>query len=117
MMHGITPDSHPNEWYDVFVPRNLKRHGSEGLASIAYITYFTNKKAYLFNAGRGGTQYPNLTPFFVDEIMRHIGIYILNDLSPSPQVEMKFDSQERNPKNVNDICNRVIYTCVRRRHK
>ena len=45
MMHGITPDSHPAGWYNVFVPRNRKRQGSEGLPSIADITSFTNKKA------------------------------------------------------------------------
>ena len=49
--------------------------------------------------------------------MRHIGIYMLNGFCPSPQVEMKFDSQERNPKNGNDICNRVFGTGKRRRHK
>ena len=87
----------------MFVPRNRKRRGSEGLPSIADITLFKNKKVYFFNAGRGGTQYPNFTPLSVDEIMRHIGIYMINGLCPSTQVEMKFDSQERNPTNGNDI--------------
>ena len=49
--------------------------------------------------------------------MRHIGIYILNGLCPSPQVEMKFYSQERNPTNGNDMCNWVFGTCAGRRHK
>ena len=93
MLHSITPYSHPAEWYNVPVPRNRKRQGSERLTSIVDITSFTNKKAYLFNAGRGSTQYPNFTPFSVDEIMKHISIYMINGLCPSPQVEMKFDSQ------------------------
>ena len=42
---------------------------------------------------------------------------MLNGLCPSPQVEMKFDSQERNPTHGNDIYNRLFGTCARRRHK
>jgi len=115
--YSITPDSHPADWYDVFIPPNRKRQGSEGLIIISDITSFTNKKAYLFNAGRGGTQYPKFTPFSVDETMRHIGLYMLNGLCFSPQVETKFDSQERNQTNSNDMCNRVFGTYARRRHK
>ena len=44
IMHGITTDSHPAEFYYVFVPHNIKRLGSEGLTSISDITSFTNKK-------------------------------------------------------------------------
>ena len=93
MMHGITTYSHPDEWYDVFVPRNRKRQGSKWLTIISDIILFTDKKSYLFNAGRGGTQYRNFTPLSVDEIMIHIGVYIINGLCTGPQVEMEFDSQ------------------------
>ena len=77
MMHGITTNSHTDEWYDVFVPRNRKRKFSEGFTSISDTTLFTNKKVYLLNSGKGGTQYPKCTPLSVDEIMRHIGIICL----------------------------------------
>ena len=117
MMNDITTNSHTDEWYDVFVPRNRKRKFSEGFTSISDTTLFTNKKVYLLNSGKGGTQYPKCTPLSVDEIMRHIGIYMLNGIFPSTQVETKFESKERNPTNGNDICNRVFGTCVRRRHK
>lgn len=117
VMHGITPDSHPAKRCNVFVPRNRKRQGSEGFTSIVDTTLFTNKNSYLFNAGVCGTQYPNFTPFSVDIIMRHIGMYMLNCLYPSPQVEMKYDSQERNPTNVSDICNQLFDTGTKRRHK
>ena len=63
------------------------------------------------------TQYPELKEFSVDEIMQHLGVYILNGLSPSPQVEMKFDSQKKNPKNGSDFCYNEFGSCARQRHK
>ena len=36
--------------------------------------------------------------------MKHLGLYILNGVAPSPQVEMKFSSQNIDPANGNDLC-------------
>jgi hypothetical protein len=44
----------------------------------------------------------------VEEIERHVGLYFLNGLSPSPQLEMKFSTQYGDPVNGNDLCNRVF---------
>ena len=49
--------------------------------------------------------------------MKRIGIYMLNGFSPSPWVEMQFDSQVENPINGNDIYNKAFGTCATRRHK
>ena len=49
--------------------------------------------------------------------MQHLGVYILNGLSPSPQVEMKFDSQKENPTNGRDFCYNASGSCAGRRHK
>ena len=49
--------------------------------------------------------------------MQHLGVYILNGLSPSPQVEMKFDLQKKNPTNGSDFCYNVFGSCARQRHK
>ena len=49
--------------------------------------------------------------------MQHLGVYILNDLSPSPQVKMKFDSQKKNPTNGSDFCYNAFGSCARQRHK
>ena len=71
-------------------------------------TTFTNMKAMLSNAGEGGTIYPDFVPFTVDELMKHIGIYFLNGVSPSPQVEQKLSPQEKDPINGNDM----VYNCL-----
>ena len=89
---GINTTSHPADWYNVLMPRSTRCQDKNGVTSIADFTSFTNKKAYLYNTGSGVTQYLEFEEFSVDEIMQHLGVYILNGLSPSPQVEMKFDS-------------------------
>ena len=99
------------------MPRSTRRQDKNGVTSIADFTSFTNKKAYMYNAGSGGTQYPDFKEFSVDEIMQHLGAYIINVLSPSPQVKMKFDSQKKNPKNGRDFCFRAFGSCARQRHK
>ena len=87
------------------------------MLTMADITRFTNKKGFMLNAGMSGTMYPHFKPFSVSETMQHIGVYMLNGLSPSPQVLMHFDSQARDPTNENDMCHRVFGTCAKRRHK
>ena len=57
--HGINTTSHPDDWYNVLMPCSTRRQDKNGVTSIADFTSFTNKKAYLYNAGSGGTQYPN----------------------------------------------------------
>ena len=49
--------------------------------------------------------------------MQHIGIYMNNGLSPSPQVHHKFDPPERNEINGSAIVNRVIGRNAHQRHK
>ena len=99
------------------MPHITRRQDKNVVTSIADFTSFTNKKAYLYNAGSGGTQYPEFKEFYVDEIMQHLGVYIINGLSPSPQVEMNFYSQNKNPMNGSDFCFKAFRSCARQGHK
>ena len=58
-IHGINTTSHPSDWYNVLMPRSTCRQDKDGVTSKADLNYFTNKKAYLYNAGSGVTQYPD----------------------------------------------------------
>ena len=49
--------------------------------------------------------------------MQKLSVNILIGLSLSPQVEMKFDSQNKNPANGNDFCYNAFGSCARQRHK
>jgi len=60
-------------------------------------TEFTNKRAYLLNAGQKGAMYPTWIPFSSREIEQHIALYFLQGLNPSPQINMKFSSQQQDP--------------------
>ena len=47
---------------------------------------------------------PTFKPFSYQEIERFIALYILQGLKLSQQVEMKFNSQETDPVQGNDLC-------------
>ena len=57
--HGINTTSNPADWCNVLMLRSMRRQDKNGVTSIAYFTSFTKKKAYMYNAGSGGTQYPD----------------------------------------------------------
>ena len=96
--HKLSFESSPADWFNAFFP---KEKTSSSHLSIHDLTGWTNMKAWLTK----GTQFKN---FDMDEIMAHLGLYMLNGIAPSPQVEMKFDSQMDNPANGNDLCYSVF---------
>ena len=54
------------------------------------------------NAGLGG-KYSDFKDFTLDELMKHTSLYLLQGLSPSPQIEIKFKLQDEDPVNGNDL--------------
>ena len=70
----------PQEWFEAFLLRWL---------TIQW-TSFSNHKALLSNAGQKCEVYPDYTPFTNDELRKHIGMYMVHGLAPSPQVSMQF---------------------------
>ena len=65
-------------------------------------TAWTNAKAVLANVGRSGV-YRTYMDFDVPEIKRFVGLYVLNGLNVSPRIEYKFESQEVDWVNGNDV--------------
>ena len=64
-IHGISTTSHPDDWFNVLMPRSTRRQDNNRVMSIADFTSFTNKKAYLYNAVSGGTQYPDFKEYLL----------------------------------------------------
>ena len=96
----LTLDSHPIHWFEAFMP--LRSRGDT--FSVEKLLSWTNMRALLDNASLGG-KYSDFNNFSLDELMKHIGFYLFQGLSPSPQVEMKFHPQTEDPVNGNDfIC-------------
>ena len=83
----------PYEWFEPFLQRSLTSKW----------TSYTNNKALLANADQEGDIYPDLKPFSNDELRNHIGVYMVHGLDPSPQMSMKFASQQEDDINVNDF--------------
>jgi len=88
--------SHPAHWFQAFLP--IRDTGLTNCFSMEKVLPWTNLRALIDNANLGG-KYKDFTKFTLDEIMRHIGLYLLQGLSPSPQIEMKFTLQHKNPVN------------------
>jgi hypothetical protein len=98
--HKLNVDSHPAHWFKAFLP--IFNEGRVKEYSMENALTWTNARATMENAGLGG-KYSDFTPFNLPELMQHIGLYLLQALSPSPQVEMKFHSQKEDPVNGNDL--------------
>ena len=83
--------------------------------SIEQLTKWTNTKAIM--NGAGDQMYRDLKPFTCEEIRRHLGIYILQGIVPSPRVELKFASQSYDPIYGNDFAHNSFGTNAVRRHR
>ena len=119
--HKLDVNSLPQEWFNAFLPIYNGKISNPHHGNTPYWTHkwanYTNKKALMLGAGVPGGIYPTFKPFSYQEIERFIAIYILQGLNPSPQVEMKFNSQETDPVQGNDLCYRVFGCDAVRRHK
>ena len=70
--------------------------------------FWTNQKAISCSVGVPGGVYASFTPFNYLENERFLGLYILQALNPSPQIEMKFYSQQMDPVQGNDLCYHIF---------
>ena len=84
--HKLGIDTTPEEFVSLFLQFGKNQHGSKEFISFELLTMWTNLKATLAGAGKGGTYYTVFTPFSVEEIRHHIGLYIFHGLSPSPMI-------------------------------
>jgi hypothetical protein len=112
----LTSDSTPAQWIDALLPLKKRQGDSTGIVTVEEWATYTNLKAILLNAG--STIYQGtFVPFTPQEIRRFVALYILQGLSPSPQIKMKFLSQSMDPINGSDLCYRVFGLNASKRHK
>ena len=114
---GLDCDSHPALWFDLFMPREKKRQEHPDVVTLADFTTWTNMKAAMENAGRGGVLYPEFKNFTIIELQQHLGLYILNGLCPSPQVSLKFQHPIDNPVNGSLLVHDSFQNNPQRRHR
>ena len=104
---SIDHSSLPYGWFEPFLPRTIT----------SLWTSYTNTKALLDNYGNEGELYPDYVSFTLDELRRHLGVYILHGLSPSPEVDMKFQTQSEYDINGNNFLNQCLGTSAVRKYK
>ena len=81
------------------------------------LTPLMNVKAMVVNSVSRGGKYIRFFYFNTPEIMSHLALYLLHSISPSPQVEIKFKSNQEDPVNGSSLCNEVFGNTVLNRHK
>ena len=105
--YGLTSSSHPMDWFTALMPMtpndnkedavaaNVKGNNTTKFAVSNWMAY-SNTKAMLCNVGEPGSIYSGkFKPFSTKDIMQMIGIYILDGIAPSPQVEQKMQPQSK----------------------
>ena len=110
--HNLNEDSHPLDWLVAF----LKKPNGRGTIFNDWISW-TNANGILTNCGAVGGLYPTWKPFSIKEIQQFVGVYILDGLSISPQIQYKFKSQRQDPVNGNDLCYQVFGSDAEKRYK
>ena len=98
---GLNESSKPQDWFNAFLPIfGRKGKNPQNVNTQFWMhkwAFWTNQKAISCSAGVPGGVYPSFTTFSYLEIEHFLGLYILQGLTPSPQIEMKFYSQQMDP--------------------
>ena len=109
---GSNESSKPQDWFNAFLPIfDGKGKNPQNVNTQFWMhkwAFWTNQKSISCSAGVPGGVYPSFTPFSYLEIEPFLGLYILQGLNPSPQVEMKFISQQIDPVQGSDLCYRIF---------
>jgi hypothetical protein len=114
--HKLTSLSSPEEFFNAVLPLKNNMHNGKEYLSFDLLTKWTNTKAILAGAGLG-TCYPEFTPFTINEIRQHIGLYVLYGLSPCPRIEQKFKSQFEDKVHGSDFVFSSFKGNAERRHR
>ena len=105
--HHLDKNSEPQDWFNAFLPVFDKTHKSANANKNCFTHMwceFTNNKAILMGAGQPRGLYPTWKPFTYQEIERHLALYFMQGLNPSPQVKSKFNHPDVNPIQDNALC-------------
>ena len=113
--HGL--DNHPQPWELIESLFCTDLSGNNRKATLFdKWTSWTNAKALLGNVGQGGV-YRNFVPFDIKEMKKFAGLYCMNGLNVSPRIEYKFEPQEVDWVNGNDVISNAFGVNAAERHK
>ena len=127
--YGLDETSHPMDWFSALMPMtpamnqedpaeaNVKGDKTTVFA-VSNWTAYSNTKAIMCNAGEPGSIYAGkFKPFKNEDISAMLGMYIIDGLTPSPQLTWKMQDQERQPTHGNDRIEAVIVPGWLQKHR
>ena len=113
--YSLDENSHPMDWFTAFMPMTPDMNREDAAAAnvkgdrtskfaVSNWTGYSNAKAMLCNAGTPGHIFAGkFRPFSNQDIMSMTGVvYIIDSLTPSPQLTQKMQSQIHQPTHRND---------------
>ena len=93
--NNITVHTKSHEYVEMVLPMENNIVNGEEILSLNLLHKWTNTKASLAGTKKGGTCYQEFKDFTTKEIKQHLGVYVLNGLSPSPIVQQSFSPQTK----------------------
>ena len=115
--YGLDKNTTPSAYMDLIFPYKKNVIDGKEMLSFEQLMRWTNMKAHLSGAGKGGVQYRDFKDFTIEELRQHVGIYILHGLSPSPRLEYKMKPQGHDKIHGNDFVYRSLGQNAERRHR
>jgi hypothetical protein len=108
---NLTVSSHPVDWMDAFLPVYEKKsrdpNSNPYHLSVDQLCKWSNEKAMLMQMGTK-SRYPEFKAFTTEEFEQYLYLFFFNGLSPSPQLEMKLRSEQKDPIHHNAFLCRVL---------
>ena len=120
--HGLNEFSHPMDWWTSIMPLTPADNLEDAYAanvkgdrvskfSVANWCSYTNTKASIVNAGEPGHIFSGkYKPFSIRGFFQMIGVYIVDGLSPTPELTRKMQPQSKERTHGNDFIAQHIGT-------
>jgi hypothetical protein len=105
--HKLTTHSEPQDWFKAFFPiydGTCTQADANKLCFTHKWSNYLNTKAMMVGAGTGVGMYRNYKAFSYLDVEKHLALYFVNGLNPSPQVEMKMSHPVDDPIQGSEMC-------------
>ena len=115
----LNEESHPADWVRAFLPNSKEKGSPANTFCTDKWSSYLNTRAWQDLAGikeRGGS-YDTFVPFTPDEVEKHIALYIVQGLIPSPTLSRKLSRQGEEPIQGNDLIASALGKGAGKRHQ
>ena len=82
--HHLSQKPKPEDFVGLFLPFGKNQQGKKEMVSFELLTKWTNLKAILAGAGKGGTYYTDCFTLSVEEVREHVGFMSFMDFHLHP---------------------------------